>query len=160
MGFISDRVSRVTNFGKKIIGTEQIVENFKYGKESAEFLLNSAKQQSRIKKSKTTYTFDEIMKQNGFGEAQIPEFYKNYSTMFYLFFVPFIFCLISMGWSFTHTKILDIVAQFLPSLSIGLFFLVKSFQYGVMAYQIRYREMIGIKEYLKRGLNIFPTFKL
>ena len=134
MGFISDRVSRVTNFGKKIIGTEQIVENFKYGKESAEFLLNSAKQQSRIKKSKKTYTFDEIMKQNGFGDAQIPEFYKNYSTMFYLFF--------------------------LPSLSIGLFFLVKSFQYGVMAYQIRYREMIGIKEYLKRGLNIFPTFKL
>jgi len=36
---------------------------------------------------------------------------------------------------------------------------IKSFQYGVMAYQIRYREMIGIKEYLKRGLNIFPTFK-
>lgn len=158
MGFFKDRLNNIVDKSKKVIGTEEIVANAKYIKEGVK-ILSTAPSNNRVRKiGEKPKSFNDIIKENNLNQNDLIILYKKHAIMFYIFFVSFLACFVSMLLSFTNNKTIDIFFQFLPSLSIGVAFLLLSLRNGLAAYQIKYRDLISIKEFINKGIKIFPSF--
>lgn len=153
-------ITSIKNKAKQAIGTDEIVNNFNYIKDAGKVVFSNDEDIKKYVKSNKTVSFKEYMQQNSLNESDLFDIKKHNTISFYIFMTGFICCMLSgMYGIFFQEKFIDKIFQFLPSVSIGLLMLVLMLKAGLICYQIEYRNLIGLKEYLREGSKIFPKIK-
>ena len=162
MVFFKERIDRVTNLSKKVIGTKDIVDNFKYGVEATKVLIGKSDDNinSRIiDPNKKPKTFAQIIKEQRLKPNDLADMSKRYGILFYIFFIATLTCFGSAIHALFMPNLMEIIFQLLPSISIAAFLSVFTIRFGLSAYQINNQELTTVKEYLSKGMKIFPPLK-
>ena len=138
MGFFSWIASRpkgLLNYGKKVVGTEEIKKN-------ADFIVDMAS--SLPSKSKRFETFDSAYSRLGLTEEKLVETYKYYTTRFNIFFSFF-----GLGLVFLVYNLIQGSWAVFATIGFLMFCLAQLFIASFRMYQIRRRELAPPIEWLR-----------
>lgn len=160
-GFFKDRANKVGDVAKRVVGVEEIKNNFNYIKDGSKILFN-VQQQSQVREVGVNQKkkFKDIIKDNGYTKDDLNKMHQRNASIFYILFIGFLCCLGSAVYSFTHQATFDIILQFFPSIGVGILMLSLMMRFGLVAYQIEHENLVSVQEYLKSGKEIFPKFKI
>lgn len=137
------------DYGKKIIGTEQISETSTYIRQTARKVLSPKEEIQNAKKE----TFIEAKQRLGVSDADI---ITNYRNMVYAFYVAFLFSLLCFGIVIYNLFIAINLLGALSSLAILLVCLSNCFKFSFRAFQIKHQKLCSVNDWWQRATEWFP----
>ena len=146
MGFfnwIGSRPKRLADYGKKVLGTEEIKKN-------ADYIVDMAS--SLNVKSDRHETFENAYARLGLTEDRLKETYKYYMDRFNMFIAFFGLGLVMTGYFLISGAPLSSLA----TLAFMLICLAQMFNASFRMLQIRKRELLSVMEWLKRKEEWWP----
>lgn len=136
------------DYSKKFLGTSQIVENHNEIKKMASNLLSA---NQTIQNAKTE-NFKQAMERMGTHTSQLPIIHKNYLISFYISIVAFAFTLLfGLHLGVSGNGILPMLSCF----SIAGLCFANAFRFSFRCFQIKYRKLCSIQDFLKNK-EFFP----
>ncbi len=146
-GWLKRKGGDVKDYGKKVIGADEIKNNFSYIKEVSQQMLNPKSTVGKVE------TFEQAVERKQANPIQISKVYKNMALGFY----------ISMGFSVLLFLLvfyfIFVKGEILPSLStLAILFLclVNAFKFSFRAYQIKHKKLYSIKHWWENFNEWFP----
>lgn len=157
-GWIKDKGKAIANTSKQVIGVDEIKNNYNYIKETTKVLVSPPNQYKLIKGKKEIVSFSDYMKKNNISEKELVSMSRNVTIAFYLVLLGLLGCVISgiVGF-FIHDSLINSIMQFLTCVSIGILMFVLSLRFAYDSYQIRTKQLIGFKDFLKQN-DKWPAF--
>lgn len=137
-------------FGKKIIGTEEISKNTNLIKEMIKTL-----NPKEIKAKSKNESFLDAKKRLNVSELDI---IKNYKNQVYSFYISLGFSLLCFMGTIYNLFILLNIIQSLSMLAIMLISLANCFRFSFRAFQIKHQKLCSIKEWWERSTEWIPKF--
>lgn len=160
-GWVKDKGKSIYDTGKRVIGTEEIKNNFNYIKEAGSTLIRQPEQSKLIKaNSGIKKSFTEYMREENITEEQLVVMSRNATIAYYMAILGTIVCVVFAFLSFVMGKsILDMIMQFATCLAIGSLLFVCSLRFAFDSYQIRKKELIGFREFLSKSDRLPKFYK-
>lgn len=157
-GWIKDKGKAIADTSKQVIGVDEIKNNYNYIVETGKVLVTPPNQSKLIKGKKEIVSFSDYMKKNNISEKDLVSMSRNVTIAFYLVLLGLIGCAISgtVGF-FIHDSLINSIMQFLTCISIGLLMFVLSLRFAYDSYQIRTKQLISFKDFLKQN-DRWPAF--
>lgn len=144
----SDEKKERFAYTKKFIGTENIQKNHEEIKNMATSLLSP----NKILENARTENFKQAMERMGTTVQQLPKIHKNFMISFYVALAGFIFCLLlALHFLISGQGILAM----LSSLAIASLCFANAFNFSFRCFQIKYRKLCSVKDYLNNK-EFFP----
>lgn len=161
-GWVKDKGKSIYDTGKKVIGTEEIKNNFNYIKEAGSILIRRPEQSKLIKAdSKIKKTFTEYVREENITEEQLVVMSRNATIAYYIATLGTIMCVIFAFLSFMMGKsILDMIMQFATCFAIGSLLFVCSLRFAFDSYQIRKKELMSFREFLSKNDRLPKFYKV
>lgn len=145
------KVSESVDYGKKMVGTEEIKNNASFIKEMASNLFSPRKILDNAKKE----TFDVAKNRLKVNDSDVISIYKNITYSFYISLFCALICLYIIGTNiFGAFSFMGIVSGF----SIFLVCLAQCFRFSFRAFQIRHQKLCPVSDWVKRPEEWLPTF--
>ncbi len=137
------------DYGKKILGTEQIKETSSYIREAAKQVLSPKEQIKNAKKE----TFIEAKQRLRVSDADIV---INYRNMVYGFYIALFFSLFCFGIVIYNLFVEMNLLGALSSIAILLVCLSNCFRFSFRAFQIKHQKLCSVNDWWNRATEWFP----
>lgn len=157
-GWIKDKGKAIADTSKQVIGVDEIKNNYNYIVETGKVLVTPPSQSKLIKGKKEIVSFSDYMKKNNISEENLVSMSRNVTVAFYLVLLGLFGCIVSgiVGF-FIHESLINSIMQLLTCISIGVFMFVLSLRFAYDSYQMRTKQLIGFKDFLKQN-DRWPAF--
>ncbi len=137
------------DYGKKIVGTEQIKESFSLIGGMGKKIFSP---KDAIKNAKKE-TFNEAKSRLKVTEADI---IQNYRNMVYGFYVSFFFAILCFAGTIYNLFIQKNILGALSTLAILAVCLANSFRFSLRSFQIKHQKLCSAKDWWARENEWFP----
>lgn len=142
--------SSTADFGKKIVGAEDIENSFKEIKNMASTVLSPKKQIENAKNE----TFTDARKRLNVTEIDLLKNYKNFVYCFYISFIFTVFCFFGLLYNlFVNQQFISSIAI----LAILLLCIANSFKFSFRSFQIKHQKLCSVNEWWSRANEWFPA---
>lgn len=148
--WLASRPKKVVNYGKSIVGTEDLKKN-------AEFISDMAQSIAGKTDTKRSETFENAYTRLGLTEEDLAKSYKYYEIRFNIFIAFAALAILLLIYSLVVSKILSAFAI----LAFMAVCLSQLFTSSFRMYQIRRRELVSVKEWAQHKEEWWPrTFEV
>lgn len=147
--WLKKKGSNTADFGKKVVGSEEIRKSFEEVKGMAKVVL-SPKQQ--IENAKTESFVDARSRLHVTDEDLI----RNYRNYVYCFYISLLFAVICFFALIYNLFINHAIVSSLAMLAIFLLCLANSFKFSFRSFQIKHQKLCSVQEWWVRSQEWFP----
>lgn len=149
--WIKRKGTNAKDFGKKVVGVEEIKKSVENLKDMATTVLSPKKQIENAKKE----TFVQAVDRLKITDEDLLRTYKNY---IYCFYISFLFAVICFGVMIYNLFIRHQIISSLGTLSIFCFCLANCFKFSFRSFQIKHQKLSSVKDWWERAGEWFPNF--
>lgn len=150
-GWLKRRSKNAKEYGKEVVGYQEIKSSFSEIKKMANQALNPVNQaEGRVE------TFEDAVARLKVQKADLEQNYKNYSINFYITFSFSVLCVIFSAYFFILESM---ILPGITCLAVMAYCLALSLRFSVWAYQIKTQKLCSVREWFL-GYDWFPTFNI
>lgn len=151
-GWIKKKGQDSANFGKKVVGADEIKESVENIKHMAETVLSPKK---LIQNAKTESFVEARMRLKITDEDLL----KNYRNFSYIFYASLFFALLCLVFTFYNLFVKQQIMPSLATLAIFLLCLANCFKFSFRSFQIKHQKLSSVKDWWERSNEWFPSIK-
>lgn len=147
--WVKRKGKNTANYGKKLVGTEEIKESFDQVKDMASVVLSPKK---LIENAKTESFVDARKRLNVTDQTLL----QNYKNFVYCFYISLFFSVLCFFYLIYNLFINQAIVSSLATLSILMLCAVNCFKFSFRAFQIKHQKLCSVKEWWNRANEWFP----